>query len=242
MKPVLVFLHGWGQSGRVWQAQERCFGCDRDVRILDLPGHGGARELPAQEWEAALRMQLPAAPFILVGWSLGGMLALQSALSRPRDLRALVLVATTPRFRATPDWPCGCSDAVFGAFRRALDTEAGELRARFFRLMLRGEALTAKRRSALEKMLATPEPSPAALRTGLKLLEELDLRPHLSAVGIPVLLIHGRRDAVVPLQAGRYLATRLPRAQLHMLPGGHAPQLVRPQAFNRILEAWCRNI
>ncbi|MDX8391653.1 MAG: alpha/beta fold hydrolase, partial [Mariprofundaceae bacterium] len=77
MLPVLVFVHGWGQSPQTWHAQLDYFSTRCETQTICLPGHGGAADAPTDAWEDHLHKQLPDTPHILIGWSLGGMLALQ---------------------------------------------------------------------------------------------------------------------------------------------------------------------
>jgi pimeloyl-[acyl-carrier protein] methyl ester esterase len=80
------------------------------------------------------------------------------------------------------------------------------------------------------------------LLAGLSLLEACDLRPEAERIQTPSLVIHGERDAVTSPAAGRWLARHLPGGRWHPMPGGHAPHLAQPEAFNRTLEAWCETI
>jgi pimeloyl-[acyl-carrier protein] methyl ester esterase len=58
----------------------------------------------------------------------------------------------------------------------------------------------------------------------------LDLRPRLPTITLPTLIIHGEKDALVPVSAAQWLAGQLPHSQLHILPGaGHVPTMTRPQ-------------
>jgi len=214
------------------------------VRIVNLPGHGGAPDAPANRWPDILIETLPKHPSILIGWSLGGMLSLQLARARPDKVAGLVLVSSTPCFRTRTDWPFGCPDVQFSAFEHALKQDAEKLLAHFFGLMLQGDTLNRDQHDAIVRAATdhAHTPTPRALKTGLTLLDTLDLRPILADISAPALVLHGRRDAVIPLRAGRFLAGRMPTAQLHLVDSGHAPHLTRSEIFNHALEAWCLNI
>ncbi len=241
--PALVFVHGWGQAALSWHAQAEYFGASHEVRTLNLPGHGGASDQPVDAWEEVLLEGLPDEPVILIGWSLGGMLGLRLALNNPTRLAGLVLLSATPSFRLRPDWIYGCADDVFERFQEGLEINGKRLLDRFFALMLQGDELDRRRyldivRHAVDRY---HPPSQAGLHAGLHLLDELDLRDSLADISVPSLVVHGRGDAIVPVGAAEFLADRMPDATLQLLPAGHAPHLTRPQAFNDILEEWCRN-
>jgi len=235
----LVFLHGWGQSTRIWHGQQDAF---PDALFLNLPGHGGAPD--AADWLAATVEQLPEQPCILIGWSLGGMLAMQLAIHHPDRVAGLVLVATTPRFRNNASWSHGCSDEVFEGFTEGLSAQSAKLLGRFFALMLHGDTLARSEFNQLARTSIDREHPPTAegLRHGLELLTTLDLRSSLAGIRQPALVLHGDADAIIPAAAGRWLADMLQHARWQPLQGGHAPFLTQGAAFNSILEEWCQNI
>jgi pimeloyl-[acyl-carrier protein] methyl ester esterase len=83
------------------------------------------------------------------------------------------------------------------------------------------------------------EPSPQALEAALALLRHADLRPRLREVAMPVCVIAGARDALVPLAATQALAAALPRATHTTIAGAaHAPFLSHPDAFVAALGAF----
>ncbi len=244
MSPTLVFLPGWGQSSQVWHGQNAYFSKNWPVRCIDLPGHGGTPNAPAEYWLDTLHDALPDQPCILVGWSLGGMLAMQLAHHSPEKLAGIVLLSSTPCFRAKTDWPQGCSDRQFYAFKQMLKNDPNKLSGQFFMFMLHGDALPRSRLNTIAKQTMDHKhpPLPEALRTGLKLLDTLDLRDQLTDISIPSLVMHGIHDAIIPVGAGQYLAEHIPDASLDIMQCGHAPHLTQNKIFNEHLEQWCGSI
>jgi len=243
MKQPIVFLHGWGQAAQTWYAQMEYFSSRREAHALNLPGHGGVEDVALDNWDAALLEGMPEIPVILVGWSLGGMLALRLARRHAERFAGIVLVSTTPSFRMRPGWENGCADDVFERFQESLEADEGRLLDRFFALMLQGEELDRRRyldivRQAVDRRNPA---TPVGLRAGLSLLDELDLRDLLGDVQVPVLVVHGAFDAVTPVEAGKYLAEHIPEARLQIMQTGHGPHLTQPEAFNDLLEEWCLN-
>ncbi|MDX8408369.1 MAG: alpha/beta fold hydrolase [Mariprofundaceae bacterium] len=248
----MVFIHGWGQSASVWFEQQ----CFANARFINLPGHGGAPDAPdtstaedtATAWLETLAARLPEQPCILIGWSLGGMLAMQLAHSMPAKLAGLVLVGSTPCFTRKADWQHGCDTATFTAFEQGINApEKERLRAlsRFFALMLHGDALSRQTFNQLARRAVDRHhpASPTGLTQGLSLLAEMDLRPIVGHLAVPTLVMHGEQDAIVPLAAGRELASQIAQADWHGFTGcGHAPFLSQPQQFNDTLEEWCQKL
>jgi len=248
MTTPLAFLHGWGQSARVWHGQREHFSQGWSVNMLNLPGHGGAADAPASEWVNILQASLPEEPCVLVGWSLGGMLAMQLAAAFPQRIAGLVLVSTTPCFCNRPGWTHGCPDEVFRDSESGVKENTAKAMIRFFALILHvlhGDDLTRLEFNAIAKAAVdrTHPASTDGLIHGLSLLRDLDLRNMLSDIDIPCLVMHGDQDAVVPLAAGEYLADHISGAALERFEGcGHAPFLTETGKFNQRLEDWCRNI
>lgn len=108
--PLLVLIHGAGHDHTAWQLQTRYF-AHHGYRVLavDLPGHGGS-EGPAPDtiegyagWMGRLLDALEGPRAILVGHSMGSLIALDLAGTRPELVEALALLATTPKMTVHPD-------------------------------------------------------------------------------------------------------------------------------------------
>ena len=228
-KPVLALLHGWGMNARVFDALAELLAADFDVRALDLPGHGGRNALAEntlQAWADDLAQQLPDGATLL-GWSLGGQVAMRVALDHPHKVARLVLLASTPKFVAAADWDRGMAAADLQDFGAALLADPQATLLRFLSLQTRGmagqKALLQQLRATL---LAAPVVHPEALAGGLAILRDSDLRDELPRLGQPTLVLHGGLDMLTPASAGAWLAENLPRSQHVELPrAAHAPHL-----------------
>ncbi len=237
MKPLL-FLHGWAQSQQIWFRQRDRF---PEALYLNLPGHGGADAVAADAWLDALAEQLPETPCVLAGWSLGGELALALAQRFPERIAALALISTTPRFRTAEDWDMGCNADLFAGFEAAVAGASPRLLNRFFALMLHGDDLSRSEYNALARLAVDRDRpvSAAGLRSGLELLARLDLRAAMADIALPTLVMHGEQDAIVSVDAGRWLADSIAGSRLELFSGcGHAPLLTRAELFNTTLFNW----
>lgn len=237
--PDIVLLHGWALHGGMWGpwidelAKRAC------LHLVDLPGHGRSRwpedASTLQDLARAVSPLVPAGAAV-IGWSLGGMIALEIARARPGEIAALVLLATTPCFLARDDWSAGMNAGVLDGFAAGLAGDYRRTLANFLALQTWGDENATQALRSMRASLATHgEPDPLALQGGLEILRHADLRDGLASIAVPALVISGEHDRITPSAAGRELAVRLPTARLVEVPkAGHAPFLSHPDV---VLEA-----
>jgi len=212
------------------------------VHAVDLPGHGFSA--PAASFSlsgvvAALESTFAAetSPLDLVGWSLGGQIALAWALANPQRVARLALVATTPRFVEGDDWAPAISHETLKRFGDELGVAWKATVLRFLTLQLRGSehahaALTALR----GQLFARGEPSRRTLSEALAVLATTDLRAETGRVVHPAMVIGGDRDTLVPAAAGEWLACAMIKGRFASIAGAaHAPFLSHPDQFVRTL-------
>jgi len=238
--PDVVMLHGWGLHSGVWAETATALAPEFRVTRLDLPGHGhspaAAGELTLDGLARAAAELVPAGAH-LVGWSLGGMVALRLALLYPGRVAKLVLVASTPRFVTGPGWPHGIEPEVLAGFARGLEHDYRGTLQRFLALQVQnsvgGRDAMRRLRAALG---AAPAPTPDALGAGLRVLADTDLRARLADLACPVQLILGERDTLVPRTVAEAVADALPGVRADIIAGaGHAPFLSHlPEASVRL--------
>jgi pimeloyl-[acyl-carrier protein] methyl ester esterase len=234
--PDLVLLHGWALHGGMWGPMVEALAERHRLHILDLPGHGRSPWSPSirslGDMAAIVHAALPERPTLL-GWSLGGMLALEIARRWPQKVAALALVATTPRFVATPGWDHGMSPEVLDGFARSLAEDHRRTVQNFLSLQVRGdEHATSTLRRLRRELEAHGPPKLDALAAGLAVLRETDLRGSLAAIDAPALVISGEYDRLTPPGAGAALASALCTAGFVSIPGsGHAPFISHPLEF-----------
>jgi len=244
--PDLLLIHGWGMNAAVWEGLPKTVSAGRRIHRVELPGHGASTFDPGcgdlSSWADAC---LEAAPerAIWLGWSLGGLVALEAALRAPLRVAGLILLATTPRFVQGPDWESATPSGTFTGFRDALLADPAATLERFLALQVRGSDAARDTLRALRRELShRPEPDPHALAAGLRLLRESDLRFRMGALACPNLWLFGERDTLVPVSASESIGALLPSARKEVVSGaGHAPFLSHPEvtgaSIARFLEA-----
>jgi pimeloyl-[acyl-carrier protein] methyl ester esterase len=214
---------------RVFDALRTALAAHYTVTALDLPGHGRSAWISGQSRAEQLDQLAALLPpeATLVGWSLGGQLALQLAARSAVRVRQLVLLSSTPCFIRQPDWPHGLAPAVLQQFGVQLARDPQGTIADFLQLQVRGSTGAEAVRGTLQRALAEHgQASDAALAAGLQALQDTDLRALARALLVPTLVIGGQYDRVTPIAGAQALVQLMPHAQLLHLPrAGHAPFL-----------------
>jgi pimeloyl-[acyl-carrier protein] methyl ester esterase len=246
--PDLVLLHGWGLNLRVWDGLAGELSDHFRVIAVDLPGHGrsawdaNARTPAAQAWRVHETLAPLSQRYSLLGWSLGGQIALDLAAAMPARIERLVFVATTPRFASGPDWPHGMSPAALAKLANQLRSDYQRTVSEFLELQVRGSAVSETVLAELRaSVFAHGEARPEALAVGLDTLRNSDLRPTLGLVRAPALVIAGQYDRVVRPAASRALAEALPDARyLEFRRAAHAPFLSHRAEFAQSVREFLR--
>lgn len=218
----------WGQVAEQLALTHR-------VHLLDLPGHGASAACTPYEL-GTLVQQLSAQfsePLAVAGWSLGGQVALRWAQLHPAQVQKLILVATTPCFVQQEGWGCAMDGATLQEFAASLMQNHALTLKRFLALQLRGSENERELLPDLRaRLFAQGEPDVGALKGGLDILRDTDMRAQLSNITQSTLLIAGERDTLTPRAASEYMAQAMPNAQLQTIAGAaHAPFLSHPQIF-----------
>lgn len=249
--PLLLLLHGFTGSSENWHELMPYFAEQYDVLALDLPGHGRTQSPPdPARYEMAtvaadiaallttLALDRPQAH--VLGYSMGGRLALYLAVHYPELVRSLVLESASP----------GLATETERAQRQAQDKRlADEIeREGLAAFVERWEALplfASQRRlpagiQQRHRQLRLQN-NPAGLANSLRGMgtgRQPSLWPHLPAVQLPGLLLAGQEDAKF-VGIAQQMVAQLPQAQLVIVPeAGHTIHLEQPEGYGRIVRDW----
>ena len=231
MPPRLVLLHGFTQTRQSWRRTVAALGGRYRAVAPDLPGHGQAAERRPASFAgcAAYVRALAGEPCVLAGYSMGGRIALHTALAGPGLVDRLVLIGASPgladpgereaRRRAAE----GLADRIEAIGVTAFAEEWGA------QPLFAGQEERVAAAAHADRLRNTPQGLAAALR-GLGAGVMTPLWDRLPDLAIPVTLVVGERDERFFAIAER-MAAAIPDARLEVVPGaGHAVPLERPDA------------
>jgi pyruvate dehydrogenase E2 component (dihydrolipoamide acetyltransferase) len=239
--PVLL-VHGFGADLNTWMFTQPALAAGRRAVALDLPGHGGsAKEVGAGDVESltdAVEGALGALGVErvhLVGHSMGGAIAASLALRRPGLVSSLTLIASAglgPEVNAS---------FIDGFVRMARRREATEV----IGLLVRDPALVS--RAMVEDVLRYKrlDGVPEALAKIAVVWfpggrQSLDLTGRIADLAMPVQLIWGRDDRIIPVANAEALASRLP---VHILDAaGHLPHMEKAGEVSRLIEQFIGSV
>jgi 3-oxoadipate enol-lactonase len=244
-QPSLVLIHGIGADGRMFApVVERMAGSARIVN-WNLPGFGG-RALDGPHTfpglAAALAADLDALGIqraVVLGHSIGGMLAQELAATAPQRVGALILSATTSVFGSRD----GSFQREFVAARLG-PLDAGQTMAEMAALAaprLVGPGASADAAPALARLMA--EIPAATFRSVIACLVTFDRRADLAGIRVPTLLIAGEEDTNAPLKTMTRMAEVIPGARLEVLPRtGHLAPLECPDRYAHIVRRFLADL
>jgi pimeloyl-ACP methyl ester carboxylesterase len=234
--PVVVLLHGYGDSYATWERWSEQLKGEFRVISLDLPGHGLTQAPDDYQPDSvayarlvdafAERLKLPA--FALVGNSMGGAVAWQTAVRYPGRMNALVLLAAAgkpgPDMESSPSLAFRILQYPLG--RKLLEHIDNRplilqgLKAEVFDRNVISDAFVD--RWAEYQRLPGHRKILMSMRPGAHLLASPEA---LAGIRIPTLVIHGAADPLIPVESSRRFAAEIPGARLIVYPdSGHLPQ------------------
>mgnify|MGYP001499197535 CR=1 FL=1 len=240
----VVMVHGFLGSGDDWSELTGALAGTRRCLRVELPGHGSAAATSGVTFDgavASLQRVIESQPGAvdLIGYSMGGRIALGAALANPGRIRRLVIISATPGLE---------SGGEQAARARADDALAEQMEqgglARFLTTWYDQPLFASLRtRAALRRELqqrrgrGNAAALAAALR-GLTVGRQPSLWPRLAALPMPVLMVAGQLDGKYAALLGR-AAGLCPRGRLLMVPGaGHMPHLEHPDFLTAQVRAF----
>jgi pimeloyl-ACP methyl ester carboxylesterase len=230
--PALIFVHGVGSTGAIWDYQLDAFGGDYRCASMELRGNGALEnpppELITREGFASDVLAVADAngfeTFHLIGCSLGGVVAFELWQRAPQRFRSMVIVGSFAKY---PDGQT-YADNIKAAVRAAGDMRTFA-EARAAQLGLPPQRL----RETIDQMGSKSVPSylasTQATWTG-------DYRSMLGSIEVPVLVTRGERDGIAPQPLSDEIADGIPGSRRDVVSdAGHVANADNPERFNAML-------
>ncbi|MCR8922397.1 malonyl-ACP O-methyltransferase BioC [Dasania sp. GY-MA-18] len=197
----LLLLHGWGIASSVWQPCLSQLNENYHITLVDLPGFGRSVDVPSQPLPVLLAQlnQLMPAPYTVLGFSLGGMLAVQLAAQFPQRVQRLISIASNAVFVQQEGWPQAMADEIFQQFYQLAERSPAACLKRFLLLQAKGSDDEKNLVKKLRELSDEQVPSANSLTAALRLLVDIDNRAALKNLPQPVLCILGEHDQLVPV-------------------------------------------
>jgi pimeloyl-[acyl-carrier protein] methyl ester esterase len=236
----LVLLHGWGVNSGVWKPFIDIIKDEFCITTIDLPGYGlNHLKLPTpynlQTISKTVAEHLPA-NCILIGWSLGGLVAQQIAHTYPEKLKQLILICSSPKFSKSINWP-GIEPTILNYFAQQLELDFSKTLERFLAIQAMGSPDTRQDTKKIKQALQQyPLPSSVALAAGLDMLLNIDLREKLKELSIPCQMFFGRLDTLVPDKVACLVQQLNAKITIEViLDTSHAPFISNTKSFAKRL-------
>ena len=240
----LTLLHGWGMNSAIFDPLVDSLAGDFKIIRVDLPGHGQSIWQDGMSFNNQLEVLADILPESnLLGWSMGGLFAINLANRFPQRFSSLTLACCNPCFVQQPDWNCAVEQVVFDEFSQSLIDDWQTTIRRFVGLQLHG-VINAREliRQITALLVRGGSPHPDALRMGLQILLSHDARKELAELRQPVLSILGRRDMLVPSSQAQHLQLLNPKIRVECLAqSGHAPFVSHTESVSELLREFIKS-
>ncbi len=225
----LVLLHGWGFNSELFNSLIDDYKNQYRITIIDLPGHGKSANVNGgvNEWCNEIIKILPKNP-ILLGWSLGGLLAIK--IASKITLSKLILVASTPNFIQTDFWEFGIDADNFKQFSSTLQLNLSKGLKHFISLQTKDKSELKALNKSIEQYPATTQ----ALNQGLEILLNTNLNNQFKKLSVPIEVVLGKYDTLVPIKISHWYHQN--NIKTYVLNTGHLPFLHQDFALSSILE------
>ncbi|MGO9995773.1 MAG: alpha/beta fold hydrolase [Steroidobacteraceae bacterium] len=227
--PLLVLLPGLDGTGKLISNFVQALGADIDARIIGYPTH---QPLGYEELERTVRAALPSGrPFILLGESFAGPIAIRIAASPPVGLMGVILCGT---FAKNPYPLLGWASPL--AFLVPIKSLPRWLRAPLMWGSKNASRAPAHAERAIAGVAAT------VVRRRIAALLTVDTSESLRKITVPALILYARNDRVVPYAATRWLSAHISGAEVEPIEGPHLLLQARPRECAAAVMPFIRKI
>jgi pimeloyl-ACP methyl ester carboxylesterase len=225
----LILIHGAGGSYLYWPPEIRHRG-GGGILAIDLPGHGESSGNVEESIEAYVLVmvefldKLEINQAVLAGHSMGGAIAQRMSLDYPDRVKGLILVGAGAKLGVNPQLirDCSSEESYPKAISQILEWSFSQ------------QADQKLVRLAGERMEEMP---PTVLHADFNACSAFDIRGHVGEIKQPTLIICGEDDQMTPVRFSEYLAERIRRSRLEVIPeASHMVLLEKPEIMARLVD------
>lgn len=226
---MLFLITGWATDQTIWPKWLKQLAVEHDE--TDFSEYSSLEKAFLKCWQEKQEQMS------ILGWSLGGMLALELALKHSDKIKQLILVSTTAKFTKGDKYQAGLDATVVKKLQRKLNRNQQQTQAGFYQLMF-CEAEDSYSKVYLQKYANNfYQLNLNILHKGLAYLLEQDLRSKLGQINVPCKIIHGLNDQICLPSAAQYLQKNISDSKIYFLEGtGHIPFFTQELKFREIIE------
>ena len=238
--PSLIFSNSLGVTREMWQDQVTSLSAEYTIILYDTRGHG-ASDAPRGNYSID-RLTLDVLDLMdglnvdrahFCGLSLGGMTGQAFALRTPARLLSLTLAATSSYMGPPEAW----QNRIETVLGNGMETIADAVLERWF--ADEGEASDEIINVAKDWLLET---DPVGYAGCCAAIRDMDLRPLVTGISTPTLILTGKNDTATPIDHASFLNDQIPDSSLTSMHGGHLLNLEQPDLFTDALHQFLRNM
>ena len=224
-------IHGWGFDSGVFTSLIEIMENRFRIQAIDLPGYGDQSLVGKSSLSGLAKfvMDQVSEPATYLGWSMGGLIALELTKNHPEKVKSLILMTSTPCFAKKENWPQAMDRSILENFVSAYNKEPELTLDKFSYLASEGNKNPRNWIRELKK-LSRSKVDPLALEQGLQVLLNTDLRENFKDLEIPTLMIFGEKDSLVPVGVEKEIRLLSEKIKTKIISGsGHTPFLTESE-------------
>jgi pimeloyl-[acyl-carrier protein] methyl ester esterase len=242
----LLMIHGWGVNSEIWTSLVDELKLFVSVYLVDLPGMGGSSSISPYTLDniaKEIKANVPIKKINILGWSLGGQVAMNLAIKMPEFVEKLILMSTTPCFVEKKDWPYGVNKQIFLNFEMEAQQNLNNTLTKFFLIQTRDiDDSKNVMRFLKNTFIELRDENKSGMQSALNVLRETDLRDEVKKIDKPTLIITGGKDRLTSSKASIWLYEKIKGATLNEIKGAnHMPFISHKEKMTESVKKFLQN-
>ena len=242
----LLMIHGWGVNSEIWTSLVDELKLFVTVYVVDLPGMGGSTSISPYTLDniaKEIKANVPIKKCNILGWSLGGQVAMYLAIKMPEFVEKLILMSTTPCFVEKIDWPYGVNKQFFLNFEIEAKKNLNDTLMKFFLIQTIGINDSKKMMKFLKnEFIESRDGNKSGMQSALNVLKKADLRNDVKKIDKPTLIITGDKDRLTSTKASVWLYETIKGATLKEIKGAnHMPFISHKETITASVKKFLQN-